>query len=111
MITLEQSPLTSDPTVLSGALVFRGARVPVQTLLDYLNDGYSLDHFLPLFPSVRRADAEQLIELTLASTNWSHSRDSLYSSRGKYFSTTSKNSSRVETPATYVRKNRAPVFP
>ncbi len=42
---------------MGGTLVFRASRVPVQTLLDYLDDGYSLDEFLGMFPSVDREDA------------------------------------------------------
>lgn len=52
MVTLERSPVTSSPKVLGGTLVFRGTRVPAQTLLDYLNDGFTLDEFLDSFPSV-----------------------------------------------------------
>jgi uncharacterized protein (DUF433 family) len=43
---LDHPPIASSPKVLGGALVFAGTRVPVQTLLDYLNDGFSLDQFL-----------------------------------------------------------------
>ena len=48
---------------MGGTLVFRGTRVPAQTLLDYLKDGYSLDQFLDFFPSVQRGDAEQFLRL------------------------------------------------
>ena len=63
MLTLDHSPIQSDPAVMGGTLVFRGTRVPAQTLLDYLKDGYSLDQFLDFFPSVRRGDAEQFLRL------------------------------------------------
>ena len=39
---------------MGGTLVFRGTRVPAQSLLDYLDDHYTLDEFLDMFPSVRR---------------------------------------------------------
>jgi len=42
---------------MSGAPVFTGTRVPVQTLLDYLEGGDSIDNFLEEFPSVSRAQA------------------------------------------------------
>ena len=42
-------------------MVFRGTRVPAQTLADYLTDGYSLEEFLEFFPSVEREDAETLM--------------------------------------------------
>ena len=46
------------PDVMGGAPVFCGTRVPVQTLLDYLAAGDSIDEFLDGFPSVTR---EQVI--------------------------------------------------
>ena len=63
MVTLDHSPVRSDPAVLGGPLVFQATRVPVQSLLDYLDDGYSLDQFLTFFPSVHREDAEQFLQL------------------------------------------------
>jgi len=48
-----------SPDVMGGTPVFRGTRVPVQTLLDYLEAGESIDDFLAGFPSVSR---EQVIE-------------------------------------------------
>lgn len=44
---------------MGGTPVFRGTRVPVQTLLDYLEAGDTIDEFLVGFPSVTR---EQVIE-------------------------------------------------
>ena len=68
MSSLERSPVHSDPELMGGTLVFRGTRVPAQTLLDYLQDGYDLDGFLEEFPSVARADAEEFLRLTRAET-------------------------------------------
>jgi uncharacterized protein (DUF433 family) len=42
------------PDVMGGIAVFHGTRVPVQTLLDYLEAGESIDDFLEGFPSVTR---------------------------------------------------------
>lgn len=42
---------------MGGAVVFKGTRVPVQTLADYLDAGHSLEAFLDDFPSVRRDQA------------------------------------------------------
>lgn len=53
----------SDPEILGGTPVFVGTRVPVQTLLDYLEGGHPLDEFLEDFPSVERAQAVALLEL------------------------------------------------
>jgi uncharacterized protein (DUF433 family) len=63
MITLSRSPVRSDPAVMGGVLVFPASRVPAQTLLDYLDDGYSLDEFLEMSPSVAREDAVVFLRL------------------------------------------------
>lgn len=58
------SPLISrSPEIMSGAVVFTGTRVPVQTLLDYLEDGSRLDDFLNDFPTVSREHAIAVLEL------------------------------------------------
>ena len=49
--------------MMSGAPVFRGTRVLVQTLLDYLEAGDSLDEFLADFPTVHRDQAVHFVEL------------------------------------------------
>ena len=46
--------ISRDPEVMGGTPVFVGTRVPVQTLLDYLEAGDSIDDFLEGFPSVSR---------------------------------------------------------
>lgn len=48
---------------MSGAVVFTGTRVPVQTLLDYLEEGDRLDDFLEDFPTVSREHALAVLEL------------------------------------------------
>jgi uncharacterized protein (DUF433 family) len=48
---------------MSGAMVFARTRVPVQTLLDYLEEGDTLDHFLEDFPTVSREHALAVLEL------------------------------------------------
>ena len=53
----------SDPDILGGTPVFVGTRVPMRTLLDYLEAGDSLDEFLDHFPSVRREQAIATLEL------------------------------------------------
>lgn len=64
MITLDHSPVQSDPEVLGGTLTFRGTRVKAQTLLDYLAAGDRLEDFLEDFPTVKRLDAEIFLQLT-----------------------------------------------
>ena len=54
--------ITIDPDVLGGTAVFKGTRVPVRTLFDYLEDNYSLEQFLEYFPSVTREAAVRLLE-------------------------------------------------
>ena len=55
---MKQPILSRTADVMSGAPVFAGTRVPVQTLLDYLEAGETIDAFLEGFPSVSR---EQVI--------------------------------------------------
>jgi uncharacterized protein (DUF433 family) len=54
--------IARDPETMHGALVFRGTRVPVQTLFDYLEGGDSIEDFLEGFPTVPRALALQALE-------------------------------------------------
>jgi uncharacterized protein (DUF433 family) len=50
-----------DPEILGGEPVFMGTRVPVQSLVDHLAEGISLDEFLLDFPSVSREQAIRFI--------------------------------------------------
>ena len=52
----------SDPEILGGALVFRGTRVPVQSLFDHLKAGDSIEDFLEGFPSVKRSQVLAVIK-------------------------------------------------
>ncbi|MCF6199500.1 MAG: DUF433 domain-containing protein [Hyphomicrobiaceae bacterium] len=61
------SPLiTSSKERLGGTTVFAGTRVPVQTLIDYLEGGDRIDDFLADFPSVSREHAIAVLELAKA---------------------------------------------
>ena len=51
-----------DREILGGTPVFRGTRVPVQTLFDYLEGNYSLNEFLNDFPTVKKAQAFGLLK-------------------------------------------------
>jgi uncharacterized protein (DUF433 family) len=55
--------ITTSPERLSGTPVFAMTRVPVQTLIDYLEAGDSLEAFLGDFPSVSREHAVAVLEL------------------------------------------------
>jgi uncharacterized protein (DUF433 family) len=52
-----------DPDILGGTPVFRGTRVPIRSLFDYVEGGDTLDEFLRQFPSVRREQAVALLDL------------------------------------------------
>ena len=54
--------VTIDPEILGGTPVFKGTRVPVKTLFEYLENNYSLEQFLECFPSVSRELACQVLE-------------------------------------------------
>lgn len=54
--------ITIDPEILGGTPVFKGTRVPVKTLFDYLEDNYTHFEFLECFPSVTRGMACQILE-------------------------------------------------
>jgi uncharacterized protein (DUF433 family) len=54
--------IVKDPETMHGAPVFRGTRVPVQTLFEYLEGGDSLEDFLAGFPTVSRALAIEALE-------------------------------------------------
>jgi uncharacterized protein (DUF433 family) len=58
MATAKQPLITSTPDILGGTPVFRGTRVPVRTLIEYLEGGQTIDEFLDGFPTVTR---EQVI--------------------------------------------------
>jgi uncharacterized protein (DUF433 family) len=59
----QQEPIVKNPKILGGTPVFRGTRVPFQTLLDYFENGDTLDQFLEDFPTVHRAAAVAALEL------------------------------------------------
>lgn len=62
MAAATQSVIIQDPEILSGEPVFRGTRVPFQTLLDYLEGGETLDEFLEQYPGVSRENAIAALE-------------------------------------------------
>jgi len=57
------APLSRNPKVMSGAVVFHGTRVPVTALFDYLDSGESLADFLRDFPTVSREQAQATLRL------------------------------------------------
>jgi len=70
-VTVEQkvslaSVVSVSLDIMHGTPCFTGTRVPVQTLLDYIEDGDTLDNFLRDFSTVTRAQAVQFLELAKA---------------------------------------------
>ena len=62
-VMLKDSLIISvSPEIMGGTPVFTGTRVPVQTLLDYLKAGESIDDFLDGFPTVTREQVIALLE-------------------------------------------------
>jgi uncharacterized protein (DUF433 family) len=51
-----------DPEILGGTPCFRGTRVPIDTLLDYLLHGYTIGYFLSQFPTVTRDQVRDFLE-------------------------------------------------
>jgi len=59
---MKSAVVSCDPEVMGGAPVFAGTRVPVQTLLDYLEAGDTIDEFLEGFPTVTRKQVIAFLE-------------------------------------------------
>lgn len=57
-----ESVVETSPDILGGTPVFKGTRVPISTLFDYLAAGDPLERFLDHFPAVRREQAVALLE-------------------------------------------------
>ncbi|HEV2992612.1 MAG TPA: DUF433 domain-containing protein [Candidatus Angelobacter sp.] len=57
-----QEVIVKDPDILGGTPVFRGTRVPLKALFDYLEAGETLEEFLEGFPSVSREMAVAALE-------------------------------------------------
>jgi uncharacterized protein (DUF433 family) len=62
MTTAKPPLITSTPDILGGTPVFRGTRVPVQTLIEYLEGGQTIDEFLDGFPTVTREQVIAFLE-------------------------------------------------
>jgi uncharacterized protein (DUF433 family) len=59
---LVEPSVVRDPEIMHGTPVFKGTRVPAQTLFDYLEGGDTLEDFLEGFPTISRALALQALE-------------------------------------------------
>jgi uncharacterized protein (DUF433 family) len=54
--------ITIDPEILGGSPVFKGTRVPISTLFQYIESDYTLEEFLECFPTVSRDAAHAVLE-------------------------------------------------
>lgn len=59
---METPLITKSEDILSGTPVFYGTRVPVQTLVDYLTTGETIDEFLDDLPTVSREQVIRFLE-------------------------------------------------
>jgi len=59
---MNEQLIVSSPGIMGGTPVFAGTRVPVQTLIEYLEAGETIDDFLDGFPSVRRDQVIAFLE-------------------------------------------------
>lgn len=59
---MKRKIISTDPEVMGGTPCFAGTRVPVQTLLDYLEAGDSINDFLEGFPTVKREQVIAFLE-------------------------------------------------
>jgi uncharacterized protein (DUF433 family) len=59
---MKSAVIISDPAIMGGTPVFKGTRVPMQTLLDYLEGGHSIADFLDGFPTVTEKQAIGFLE-------------------------------------------------
>ena len=60
--------VTIDKEIMHGTPCFTGTRVPVQTLIDFLETGETIDDFLAVYPSISREQVHSFLELSQALT-------------------------------------------
>ncbi len=58
---MKQNVIEISKDILNGTPVFKGTRVPVQNLFDYIEGGYTIDQFLEGFPTVSKKQAIDII--------------------------------------------------
>jgi len=62
---MENQLIVRDPEIISGIPVFKGTRVPVKNLVDYLEAGDSLEEFLDDFPTVQKEKVVEFLNLSM----------------------------------------------
>jgi uncharacterized protein (DUF433 family) len=71
MDTLARLPgiFSQNAEVMSGALVFRGTRIPAQTFFDHLDHGGTVDQFLEWYDGITREQLETALEIRASSAS------------------------------------------
>jgi uncharacterized protein (DUF433 family) len=59
---MKKSVISSSPQIMSGTPVFKGTRVPIQTFIDYIEGGETIDDFLDGFPTVKKTQVIAYLE-------------------------------------------------
>ncbi len=62
ILVMKSRVIIIDTETMGGTPVFRGTRVPMQTLIDYLEAGHSIEDFLNGFPTVSRQQVVEFLE-------------------------------------------------
>ncbi len=60
---MKKDVISSSSDILSGTPVFKGTRVPIKNLFDYIETGETLEEFLTAFPNVKREQAIEVLEM------------------------------------------------
>lgn len=55
--------IISHPDILGGKPVFKGTRVPVSNLIEYIESGYNVNDFLQGFPTVKKKQVNEILNL------------------------------------------------
>lgn len=61
-----EEAIATDPDILGGALCFRGTRVPVKNLFDYLEGGHSVEYFLEAFDWISREQVLAVLDQSVS---------------------------------------------
>ena len=62
IFNMKSNVIITDPKIMGGTPVFRGTRVPMQTLIEYLESGQSIEDFLEGFPTVSKQQVIAFLE-------------------------------------------------
>jgi uncharacterized protein (DUF433 family) len=62
-LNMKKDVISVSPDILSGTPVFKGTRVPIKNLFDYIESGETLEEFLIAFPSVDQNQALKVLEI------------------------------------------------